>query len=196
MNNAMSLLQSKTSISPEEYLAGETHAELRHEYIAGEVYTMAGAGEQHNRIALNVAFQLRAKARGGSCGVFMSDMKLRIENGICFYYPDVMLHCDTDDNHSHFKDKPCLIAEVSSPSTEAIDHREKLLAYKNIPSLKYYLLIASNRQHVEYYQRNDAGEWESAILRMNHVIHVQCKTANSHYEAGLCLDDIYEDVSW
>lgn len=192
----MSLPQSKTSLSPSEYLDGEKQSKHRHEYVAGEAYAMAGAGEQHNRIAGNVFFQLRAKARGGSCGVFMSDMKLRIEQGVCFYYPDVMLNCDTDDNHSHFKDKPCLIAEVSSPSTESIDHREKLLAYKNIPSLKYYLLIASNRQHVEYYQRNDSGEWESAILTLNHVIHVQCGTGDTQYEAGLCLEDIYEDVRW
>lgn len=192
----MSLPQFKISLSSSEYLEGEKHSDLRHEYIAGEVYAMAGAGEQHNRIAGNVFFQLRAKARGGSCGVFMSDMKLRIEKGVCFYYPDVMLNCDIDDNHSHFKDNPCLIAEVSSPSTEAIDHREKLLAYKNIPSLKYYLLIASNRQHVEYYQRNKAGEWESDILEINQVIHVQCGIGDTQYEAGLCLEDIYEDVSW
>ena len=192
----MPLPQSKVPLSPDEYLEGEKQSKLRHEYVSGEVYAMAGAGEQHNRIALNLAFQLRAKARGGRCGVFMSDMKLRIDKGVCFYYPDVMLSCDTDDSHSHFKDSPCLIAEVSSPSTESIDHREKLLAYKNIPSLKYYLLIASNRQHVEYYQRNEMGEWESALLAINHVIHVQCGIDDTQYEAGLCLEDIYEDVHW
>jgi Uma2 family endonuclease len=192
----MSLPQSKALLSPGEYLDGEKYSDLRHEYIAGEVYAMAGAGEQHNRIALNLAFQLRAKARGGECGVFISDMKLRIDKGVCFYYPDVMLNCDINDNHSHFKDNPCLLAEVSSPSTEAIDHREKLLVYKNIPSLKYYLLIASNRQHIKYYQRNKIGKWESDTLEINQVIHVQCGTGNTQYEAELCLEDIYEDVNW
>ncbi|CAA6824055.1 MAG: Uma2 family endonuclease [uncultured Thiotrichaceae bacterium] len=186
----------KPVLSPEEYLEGERTAEFRHEYVSGEVYAMAGVDERHNRIAGNIAFQLRAKARGGSCGVFMSDMKLRINQGVCFYYPDVMLTCDSDDRDSHFKDNPCLIAEVSSPSTEAIDHREKLLAYKNIPSLRYYLLIASNRQYVEYYQRNQAGEWQSAILEPHQVIHVQCEGGDTPYEAGLCLEDIYEDVAW
>jgi len=188
----MSIPDQKSNLSPKEYLDGEQQASIRHEYVSGDAYAMAGAGEQHNRIAGNVFFQLRSAARGGDCGVFMSDMKLRIDQGVCFYYPDVMLTCDNEDNQSHFKDKPCLIAEVSSPSTESIDHREKLLAYKNIESLKYYLIIASNRQHIEYYQRNEAGEWESAILAINDVIHVQC----DGYQAGLCLEDIYEDVRW
>ncbi len=192
----MSQSNQKDALSPDEYLAGEQQATVRHEYVSGDVYAMAGAGEQHNRIAGNVFFQLRAKARGGSCGVFMSDMKLRIEQGVCFYYPDVMLTCDMDDTHSHFKDNPCLIAEVSSPSTESIDRREKLLAYKKIASLKCYLIIAANRQYVDYYQRNKAQEWKAATLAINEVIHVQCSLGENHYEAGLCLEDIYEDVRW
>ncbi|CAA6824085.1 MAG: Uma2 family endonuclease [uncultured Thiotrichaceae bacterium] len=78
----MSGQHSKPVLSPEEYLEGERSAELRHEYVLGEVYAMAGAGERHNRIAGNVFFQLRARARGGSCGVFMSDMKLRIKQHV------------------------------------------------------------------------------------------------------------------
>ena len=160
----MSLLHQKNTVSPEDYLAGEQQATLRHEYVAGRVYVMAGAGEQHNRIAGNVFFQLRAKARGSRCGVFMSDMKLRIDEGVCFYYPDVMLTCNTDDTHTHFKESPCLIAEVSSPSTESIDRREKLLAYKAITSLKYYLIIAANRQHIDYYQRDSDQDWQFSTL--------------------------------
>ncbi|MGB1011965.1 MAG: Uma2 family endonuclease, partial [Thiolinea sp.] len=110
---------TKVSLSPEEYLVGEEHADVRHEYVAGDTYAMAGAGEQHNRIALNIAFQLRSRARGGACGVFMSDMKLRIKQGERFYYPDVILVCDEQDDNTHYKDNPCLVAEVLSPSTEA-----------------------------------------------------------------------------
>ncbi|HHL19790.1 MAG TPA: Uma2 family endonuclease [Thiothrix sp.] len=192
----MSLLQQKNTLSPEEYLAEEQQATLRHEYVAGTIYAMAGAGEQHNRIAGNVFFQLRAKARGSRCGVFMSDMKLRIDQGVCFYYPDVMLTCDTDDTEIHFKENPCLTAEVSSPLTESIDRREKLLAYKKIPSLNYYLIIAANRQHIDYYQRDTNQNWQLATLALNEVIHVQYGTGENAYEAGLCLEDIYEDVQW
>lgn len=192
----MSKVMIKATVSAEEYLAGEEAAERRHEYVTGEVYAMTGAGERHNRIALNVAFQLRSKARGGRCGVFMSDMKLRIESGERFYYPDVMLVCNENDDHSHYKDSPCLIAEVLSPSTEAIDRREKWLAYSELDSLRYYLLIAADRQSVDYYQRDDAGVWQVTKLSSQETILVQCGDEGAHFRAGLCLDDIYEDVVW
>ena len=131
----MPIVANKDFLTPDEYLEGEVHAVVRHEYVDGEVYAIAGAGEQHNRIALNIAFQLRSSARGGQCGVFMSDMKLRINSGERFYYPDVMLVCHGTDDNTHYKESPCLIAEVLSPSTEATDRREKWLAYKDINSL-------------------------------------------------------------
>lgn len=152
------LATQKTLLSPEEYLVGEAQAEFRHEYVAGEVYAMAGASERHNRISGNLYFQLRAKARGSQRGVFMNDMKLRIQQGERFYYPDVMLGCNPDDSHEFYKDQPCLIAEVLSPSTETTDRREKWLAYAQIPSLRYYLLVETNRRHVEFYQRGYNGQ--------------------------------------
>ncbi len=126
----MSKSNQNHSMSPDEYLAGEKTAIIRHEYISGDIYAMAVADEQHNRITGNVFFQPRAKARGGRCGVYMSGMKLRVDNGICFYFPDMMLSCEVSDTQLHFKDNSCLIAEVTSPSTESTDRREKLLAYK------------------------------------------------------------------
>lgn len=191
----MPIAANKVVLSPDDYLAGEQSADVRHEYVAGEVYAMAGAGEKHNRIALNVAFQLRSRARGGHCGVFMSDMKLRVREGERFYYPDVLLVCDDTDDHSHYKGSPCLIAEVLSPSTEATDRREKWLAYKDIASLRYYLMIAADRQHVEYYQRDEAGAWQGAVLDGQQIISVSCGDG-SDFQAELCLSDIYEDVRW
>ena len=187
---------SKTKINTDEYLQGEELADTRHEYIAGDVYAMAGASERHNRISLNIALGLRIPARGTDCGVFMSDMKLRTttENttDTCFYYPDIMLDCDTADDHPIYKTSPCLIAEVLSPSTETIDRREKLMAYKNIPSLKYYVLASSMQESVEYYQKNKHGEWDKFILQQDSVINIHC----GDYHASLCIDEIYEDVRW
>lgn len=133
-------------------------AECRHEYLDGQIYAMAGANERHNRISLNIAFQLRSAARGGRCGVFVSDMKLRIEQAKAYYYPDVMLVCHTSDDHDYFKQRPCLIAEVLSPGTAAIDRREKLLAYQKIADLRYYLLVNANYPQVEYFLRDAAGD--------------------------------------
>lgn len=192
---------SKTKLGIEEYLQGEILADTRHEYIAGNVYAMAGAGERHNRISLNIAIGLRMPARGSDCGVFISDMKLKTQghnigdhntHDTCFYYPDVMLSCDNDDDHPMYKTSPCLIAEVLSPSTETTDRREKLLSYKNISSLKYYLLVSSIQQSVEYYQKNAQGEWDKFELGQDGVINIHC----NHYHASLCLDEIYEDVRW
>lgn len=190
------LAANKYLLTPDEYLVGEEQAAIRHEYVAGEVYAMAGASERHNRIAGNIFFQLRIKARGSQCGVFMSDMKLRIQQGVRFYYPDVMLVCDAEDSHSHYKESPCLIAEVLSASTETTDRREKWLAYAELPSLRYYLLVDTQRCHVEFYQRDDNGEWQAGILQAHQTIVVECGQGGSSYRAGLCLDDIYEDVRW
>lgn len=99
---------------------------------------MAGAGEAHNRIAGNLFSYLRAATRGTTRGVFISDMKVRVMAHDAFCYPDVLLTCDPDDRESLYKSAPCLIAEVLSPSTEVIDRREKLIAYRALPSLRDY----------------------------------------------------------
>lgn len=190
----LSLNPSKISI--DEYLDGEVFADVRHEYIAGDVFAMAGASERHNRIALNIAFGLRTAARGGHCGVFISDMKLRTETSkdfeTCFYYPDVMLVCDDQDDQPNYKKSPCLVAEVLSPSTQAIDKREKLIAYKNIPSLRYYLLISSMESMVKVYQRDAQNQWQAYLLTAKDTLQVDC----GDYRAELDLAAIYEDVNW
>ncbi len=107
-----------------------------------------------------------------------------------------MLVLHEQDGHTHYKDSPCLIAEALSPSTEAADRREKWLAYKAIPSLQYYLLIAANRRHVEYYQRDESGEWHGAVLDGEQALVVECQDQDSSFRAELCLDDVYEDVHW
>ena len=111
-----------------DYLAREAVATERHEYVAGVAYAKASGSERHNRIAGNLAVQLRSAARGTGCGVYISDMKLRVAGGRAYYYPDVMLSCEPAAPDAVFKDTPCLVAEVLSPSTAAIDTREKLQA--------------------------------------------------------------------
>ena len=187
---------NKLKLGTEEYLEGEIFADVRHEYIAGDVYAMAGATERHNRIAGNLFFQLRSSARGSDCGVFVSDMKLRTgeDNSFdtCFYYPDVMLSCNNDDDHPLYKTSPCLISEVLSPSTENVDRREKLLVYKNMPNLRYYILVSSMQELIEYYQKNEQGDWDKYTLGKNDVLNIHC----DDYHASLSFDDIYEDVRW
>jgi Uma2 family endonuclease len=179
-------------LSVDEYLTGELIADVRHEYVDGEVFAMAGASERHNRATLNIAFQLRAAVRGTSCGVFVNDMKIRIRQGNRFYYPDVSMCCDRNDTNAYFKDHPCLIAEVLSHSTAKIDRREKWLAYREIPQLRYYLLISTRQPKVEYFQRNDNGEWETGQLESGEALEISC----NEQRIKLRLEDIFEDVSW
>ncbi len=186
----MSLLKNPRLLSLQEYVEGELYSEIRHEYVAGQVYAMAGAGERHNRIAGNLFFQLRVSARGGPCGVFMSDMKIRVDVHDVCYYPDVSLICDPEDTDEYLKRRPCLILEVSSPSTEATDRREKWFAYRGIPELRYYLLASSDERRVEYFVRGEEGDWKTAVLDEGEVLSVVCED----YRCEMTLEDIYEDV--
>lgn len=186
----MTALQKLPYLTEQNYLAFELTATIRHEYKDGYIYAMAGASERHNRISLNVGFQLRSAARGGQCGVFMSDMKLKIAQHNAYYYPDVLLVCDTEDKQEYYKERPCLITEVLSTSTAKIDRREKLLAYLSLPSLRYYLLIDANKKRCEYYVRDSHNEWQTALLEENEELVISCE----NYQTVLKLNDIYEDV--
>ncbi|MBB1073125.1 Uma2 family endonuclease [Rhodoferax sp. 4810] len=177
-------------LSIDEYLDGEQYSAIRHEYLAGQVYSMAGASEQHNRLAGNVFFHLRAATRGTACGVFINDMKVRIAAHDSFYYPDVLLTCAVNDSESFYKTAPCFIAEVLSPSTELIDRREKLLAYRTLPSLRYYVLIAQNQRLVELYRRDDQGDWHYQVYQETGELELNCPPV----QLRMTLAEVYEDV--
>jgi Uma2 family endonuclease len=186
----MSSLPSLRPLSFAEYLELEHSAESKHEFVAGFIYAMAGASEAHNRIAGNVFFHLRAAARGGHCGVFMADMKVRVEAHDSCYYPDVAVVCDPRDDDAYVKQAPCVIVEVLSDSTAATDRREKRVAYQSLPSLHYLLLVSSNERRVDCFTRNDQGEWEGVTLQTTEHLQLECPG----YRAELDLERIYEDV--
>lgn len=187
----MSALKKLTFLTEQDYLQYELTANVKHEYIDGQLYAMAGASENHNLISGNVFFHLRNATRGKPCQVFSSDMKLRIPQSYVYYYPDVMLVCQraTQDDE-YYKHSPCLIAEVLSKSTQATDQREKLLNYQKIASLHYYLMIDSTEKRVDYLVRNQTGEWQTAMLEQGENLLVQCES----FQVTLTLDAIYEDV--
>lgn len=154
-------------ISEEEYLAGERIASIKHEYVAGEVFAMAGTSKMHATIALNIAVALRVHLRGKPCRAYVSDMKVRVKTSPAYYYPDVAVTCSprdlAADAPAYYIEAPCLIAEVLSDSTERIDRREKLLAYQQLDSLADYLLIDQDKCEVEHYRRT-ADVWLRDIL--------------------------------
>lgn len=154
-------------VSEQEYLEAELKSEVRHEYVAGQVFAIVGASRAHNRIALNISSRLLAHVRGGPCSVFMADVKVRVARKGAYYYPDVVVTCDPRDQlgeeEGYIVQAPTLIVEVLSRSTEAIDRREKLLAYRTLESLKEYALVSQSYQHMEIYRRADAS-WEVVEL--------------------------------
>ena len=186
----MSAIAEKPHLSETDYLAWESRAKEKHEYIAGEIFAMAGASERHNRISLNIAFHLRLATRGHSCRAFMADMKLRIASHRIYYYPDAMLVCDDRDDHPLYKTTPCFIAEVLSPSTATTDQREKWLHYQDIPSLRYYLLVETDRPSARLLTRMEEERWTEQTLDREDIVTLTCGDA----QVTLSLDDLYEDT--
>ncbi|WP_089728915.1 Uma2 family endonuclease [Candidatus Thiosymbion oneisti] len=150
----------QAKLGVDDYLAGEEIAPLKHEYVAGEVFAMAGAGEAHVTVALNLASMLRNHVRGGPCRVYISDMKVRVEQADAFYYPDVFVTCDpADGREKRFKRNPILIVEVLSDSTAAFDRGAKFAHYRQLDSLLEYVLIEPERPLVDIFRRNAEGGW-------------------------------------
>src|SRR5215213_8451251 len=158
----MSLPRERFSLSVADYLAGERDAEVRHEYVSGQAYAMAGASARHNRIALNIAGRLNDYLAGDECEAFMADMKIRVAPDL-FYYPDVVVTCDEPAADPYFRTEPRLVVEVLSPTTERTDRHEKLAAYMNCPSVRECALVSQDRMTVELHRR--AGEdWQTQLL--------------------------------
>jgi len=180
---------SQHPLTVEEYLAGEQDGELRHEYVGGDVYAMTGASDRHGLIVNALAFVLTPAARKRGCQLFSNDMKVRLQQAgeETFYYPDLLLACDPEDRAIYYREKPCLIVEVLSATTERIDRREKLYAYTGgLTSLREYVLVAQDRPHIEIYRRTDT-DWIHEIAAEDHV-HLNC------LDLDLPVDSVYEDL--
>jgi Uma2 family endonuclease len=160
----MEALKQTAVISVEEYLAGEERSEVRHEYVGGLVYAMAGASDNHIAICMNLAFALRHHVRGSSYRVLMTESKARLSlaQQEIFYYPDVMVYCDPRDNEDYFKRYPKILVEVLSPSTEGTDRREKFLNYRQIETLQEYVLVAQDKIEMTVFRRSN--RWQPEVL--------------------------------
>lgn len=188
----MSVPLNLTHLTVEEYLKAEESSELRYEYLGGQIFAMSGGSKEHNLITLNIASRLRSHVRGGSCSVFMSDMKVKLElankGKSIFYYPDVVVSCDSEDQDRFFLNYPCLIIEVLSPSTETTDRREKLVNYRTLKSLQEYVLVSQDEVKVEVYRKDAQGNWSLIILGKDDELGLDS------IGVTLTMSEIYEDV--
>lgn len=150
----------KIPFTAADYLAWEAEQLDRHEYLDGEVFTMAGAEDRHVTVAMNVMFALRQHLSGGPCRTYMSDMRLHVASANCYFYPDVLVTCSAQDRLSALsKSEPKLIVEVLSASTAAYDRGLKFSHYRSLPSLEEYVLIDLDTRSTDCYRKGVDGLW-------------------------------------
>ncbi len=154
----MGLPKLKTKLSVEDYLEGEEISPVKHEYVEGEIYAMAGSSDTHNMIAGDIYAALLIHLRNSKCQPFFGDIKVRVTSKV-YYYPDVLVSCEENPEDAHFRNSPILIIEVTSPSTKHIDRREKLLFYQQMPSVQEYAVIDQHKIHIELHRRQMNGGW-------------------------------------
>ena len=179
-------------ISIDDYLAGELSSPIKHEYLGGVVYAMAGARNLHNTIKDNTQVSLAIRLRGQRCRAHGSDTKVRVymPSQIRFYYPDVQVTCDPNPPDDSFQDKPVVIFEVLSRSTRRIDEGEKKDAYLTIPSLRVYVLVEQDSPAVIVFRRTPSGFIREIHEGLDAVLPL------SEIDAELPLAEIYEGVQF
>ncbi|MEC4986225.1 MAG: Uma2 family endonuclease [Oscillatoria sp. PMC 1068.18] len=178
-------------MSPDEYLQLEAQSSVKHEYRYGKAYAMAGTTDNHNQIAGNLYTLIRSHLRGSNCRVYFADVKAKLEECNCFYYPDIMVTCDRRDSQTAtYKRYPKLIVEILSDSTEAFDRGDKFIDYQTLDTLEEYVLISTRQQRVDCYRCSEARMW---------VFQFYAPGQNSFQLASIDLEstfaELYEDVT-
>lgn len=182
-------------VSPADYLRLERAAEFRHEYFQGEIRAMAGASFAHNRICANLLIELGIHLRGKACTPVGSDQRLQILSGSAYVYPDLTVVCGpplfNEDKKPDTLLNPTLLVEVLSASTANNDRGEKFMFYRQLPSLRQYLMLDSESVHAELYSLDEPGRWvltetrdQAAVLGLGSI---GCRVP---------LADIYQGVEF
>lgn len=177
-------------LSLEEYLSGEEASEVKHEYVAGEVFAMAGATEEHVTISGNMFALLRAHVRGTPCRTYIADMKLQVatQTSENVFYPDVFVTCSpVDASERKLKREPTLIIEVLSELTEAYDRGAKFAHYRHLETLREYVLIDSRSRSIEVFRRCEQGWLLSPVAS-------DAPLVLESLEFSCDQDAVYEDV--
>ena len=179
----MPLKESDILILEDDYLKGELESDVKHEYINGYVYAMAGAKEQHNRLTSTMSREFGIHLKGKPCDAYQSDFKVKI--GTKYFYPDVVVKCDSEHDHEDYTEHPVIIVEVTSESTRKFDRTYKLDFYKTIPSLQEYVIIEQHQAMVDVHKRVD-GCWACVKYMLGDSVYFE--------SLGLTLtvEEIYE----
>ena len=179
-------------VSVEDYLTGELSSTVKHEYLGGIVYAMAGGRNVNNMIKVNVLSRLRTRLRGSRCRPFDSDTKIRVQlpRQIRFYYPDASVICEPNAQEETFQDKPSALFEVLSRNTRRIDEGEKKEAFLTIPSLTVYILIEQDRAAATVHRRIEDGFASEVYEGLDAVIPL------GEINVELPLSEVYDGVEF
>jgi len=179
----------KQKMTIEQYLEFENAADEKHEYYQGEVFAMSGPKITHSDIVVNTLSSIKQFLKGKSCRPYNNDLRIYIEKNTLFTYPDISFFCDevlTLNNDEMNALNPVILIEVLSPSTKDYDRGSKFKLYRDIPTLKEYVLIDSETINIEIFAVNPEGYWELREYKdMNDVIEI------SHIDMQLSIEEIY-----
>ena len=181
----MTLAVQNDYLSVEAYLQGERSSEIRHEYIEGVAYAMAGASVNHNQITVNLLTSLMIHLKGKECRPFSSD--LLVKTGKERYrYPDVVVVCNEQFLDEYSTDSPVLIVEVLSKGTRQRDRQEKRLEYLQLPHLMEYMLVEQDTVEVEVFRRNQG--WQPSYYYWGDTVILES------VDLSITVTEIYERV--
>jgi len=167
----MSSVRKIEWLSPEDYLVEETNSEVRHQYVGGATGRMTNDTARHNRVVGNLFSIIKKTLEHSDCQTFISDMKVRAASA--FYYPDVVVTCEPLAPEAVYLDKPKLIIEVLSKSTEGRDRLEKWTAYRTLEPLQEYVLVAQGRHEIDVYRRTSDG-WKQISFGADETLELEC----------------------
>jgi Uma2 family endonuclease len=175
-----------------EYLDLESASNVKHEFLDGEIYAMAGGTPRHAALTLAIGGALLAQLRGGPCRAFSSDLRIRVRETGLATYPDVTVVCgplETDPDSEATVTNPTVIVEVLSPSTKDYDLGEKFEHYRKVASLQAVLYVWQTEPRIESRTRGADGAWTSRDARAGGTVAIDA------IKCSLNLDDVYRDAS-
>ncbi|MEK7724793.1 MAG: Uma2 family endonuclease [Acidobacteriota bacterium] len=191
----MSLAKSYPTVPVSEYLEMERMSEIRHEYLDGQVYMMAGESPRHSNICFNLYTAIGIRLRGKTCRGFSPNMKIATNNKGLYAYPDLAVVCGEPKYHDKKGDillNPTIIFEVLSPSTQYYDRGEKFLRYTNfIKSLTDYVLISQDKPLVEHFSKQPDNSWKSVVIQGLDAV-----LSFPTIEIEIPLGELYEQISF
>ncbi len=179
-------------VSPEAYLATERASQEKHEYYKGEVFAMSGASLRHNVIVKNINTAVLPFLKGKPCDMFGSDLRVHIPENSLYTYPDFSIICgklETTDKEDDTIVRPSAIIEILSKSTRDYDRGGKFVLYREIPTLREYILVDSTCISLEHYEKQSDNSWLLTEFK-------QFTDSFTITTIGLTLllSDLYEDV--